>query len=324
MNDRDVGVIPYPEGCALRFLKSMLPAGSGKRMRPASDVPLPGRHPGKRTVTVDTEGTANQKALFKELLDIPYVWIYLHGSRADNTATSFSDYDDLIIIDLERLSGSVRCSLARKLIRVDKRFRRLDPLQHHGHWIISKQSLMNYDASYIPLHILHTAVRIQGPETIEYTPDKIKTQRGLYRNIEQTCLSIRECYALYKKNRITTYRLKGLVGSFALMPAFLFQYLGEEVDKRTAILRAGELFGTDAIECLKWSTEYRNSWDLVLKPALRSRYFTFLATVVPNPHLYRKIAHRLAPYADVTRHGLPMLGESHVHAFIDESISHLA
>lgn len=319
MNHNNAREIPYPEGRFIRFLKNTV----RRRIHtPVENDSFP-LILSIKNVTIHKEASEHQRALFKEILDIPHVWIYLHGSRADNTATSFSDYDDLIIIDLEEEDTPNRTSLAKKLIRVDRRFNRLDPLQHHGHWIISKQSLENYDASYIPLSVLHAAVRVQGPARITYRLNESRTRAGLRRNIAQTCDVIRILYSLYEKNHINVYRLKMLVGAFVLMPAYLFQYRGEEVDKKTGIMRAGELFGAHALKCLEWSTSYRNSWNLLLDTAVHIRYMRRLISFVPIPHVYRKIAERFSPIPDLKKIPLPTLERAAVSAFIDKSMSHI-
>jgi hypothetical protein len=322
MMNRSIDRIPYPEGCFLRFLMKPIRKGAVNVNNSLSEEGSLKPEFSIHKISVSKEATRDQKELFKELLDIPSVWIYLHGSRADNTTTAFSDYDDLIVIDGSQINGN-RCKLARKLIQVDRRFCRLDPLQHHGHWIISRQALDNYDASHIPLSVLHNAVRIQGPVSIRFTLNEMLTHQGLYRNIKQTGRNIQTLYSLYEQNRINIYKLKGLVGSFVLMPAYLFQYHGDEVDKRTGIFRAGELFGSEARMCLEWSTEFRNSWDLVLNSVTKNTYLGYLAAVVRHPHIYRKIANRIAPCPDVTDGALPKLERNSVNSFIEESMSHL-
>ena len=114
------------------------------------------------SVTTNRKVNAEKEKLFKPLLEFDFIWIYLHGSQADNTANSFSDYDDLIVVDVEKVSRKKLIKLIRALNKVELKFCRLDPLQHHSHWIISKQSLNNYDASYIPLYEIKNACRVKG------------------------------------------------------------------------------------------------------------------------------------------------------------------
>jgi hypothetical protein len=319
MNNNSIHGIPYPEGCFIRFLKNTLTKREGTFNKDDSNKSV--LH--KKEVTIQNEASDYQKSLFREILEIPEIWIYLHGSRADNTSTSFSDYDDLIIVDTAKLTRSRRCTLARKLIRVDRRFTRLDPLQHHGHWMISRQCLENYNASYIPLSVLNTAVRIQGPKTIRYKVDIQRTKYGMHQNIQSMCKNIQSLYYLYINNRINIFKLKGLVGSFVLMPAFIFQYLGDDVDKKTGILRARELFGTNAHMCLKWSTEHRYSWDRIMELTVDQLYLSVLMKAVRNPHVYRKIVNKVAPSIDIRKISLPKLDPLHVNSFIEESLSYI-
>src|SRR5690606_30205071 len=108
------------------------------------------------------------ESIFRGAENFPMVDVYVHGSWADNSRTAFSDLDDLVIIDRSKLRGQKAATkrLISWLNKVELRLYRMDLLQHHGHWIIFKDMLRNYDQSYIPLNVLNGAIIIQGQAKI--------------------------------------------------------------------------------------------------------------------------------------------------------------
>lgn len=311
--------LPYPGGLLLRLIRRLL---TGKAPYAIPEVSKEAVGDGE--LVVATRGVTRDPvwtSLFDELIALPHIWVYLHGSQADRTTTAFSDYDDLVIVDMTDLTKSKLKRLVRAMNRVDMRFCRLDPLQHHGHWIISKQSLSSYDESFLPLLVLEEALAIHGPSQLTYTLDRAATQRGLVRNVEATSASILAMYEKYRTNAINAYTLKGLVGSFALMPAFIFQLRGEGINKRTAIERASELYSEEALRCIAWSTHCRNNWAQVVNhPAHQA--LRIAANLFSNPHLYRRFAQR-SPNLDLRKLTFPELKEASVRSFVNESRRYL-
>jgi hypothetical protein len=301
----------------LRALRSLLRGGT---FYPDLSVPakVVDKKERKKKIVVPDGANNRQLLLFQELAGFPFVWVYLHGSQGDRTANAFSDYDDLIIIDIEKMDKTEVKKLVKSLNRVQMRFCRLDPLQHHGHWIITKQSLNDYDESYMPLLVLQEGVVIQGPHEIRYTSNESATRTGLRTNIYNTCEAISSLYNIYEKGIIGSYKLKGLVGSFALMPAFIFQYRGEPLTKVEAIERAKEIFSDKAYACIVWASYCRENWEVVTCD-IRHRGLKLLSYIIFNPHLYRSLAQVLSPNVRLKKVKFNFLDKESVDAFIEES-----
>ena len=93
----------------------------------------------------------------------PGISLYLHGSMADYQYTEFSDIDDLVIVDSiawENVDSLMHTAVS--LAKLARQYQNIDPLQHHGHWIITEFDLLSYDQSYMPLVVLNSASRIIG------------------------------------------------------------------------------------------------------------------------------------------------------------------
>lgn len=313
----DIMDIAFPGGFLLRVIRYFL-----KRtpLYPHFNISAfsqaPDNH--RENITVAAIAGIDKKKLFMELSDFEGVWIYLHGSQADSTANSFSDYDDLIIIDITKVQQKQLRNLIKALNRVDMRFCRIDNLQHHGHWIISRQSLDNYDESFVPLVVLKNAMVIRGPQELSYTVDFKKTKEGLRKNILSAVKSIACLYDDYNTRTINAYNLKCLIGSFLLIPAYIFQYNGESISKPDAIAKARANYTDRAYACIVWATYCRNNWHKVLQTRGFNKLKYFSYTMV-NPHIYRYIVQRILPRVNLNKLEFDFLDPESVNAFIQES-----
>jgi predicted nucleotidyltransferase len=263
--------------------------------------------------------TSDQIGLFRELLEVPGLWIYLHGSQADGTTTAFSDFDDLVVVDSVAVrDADVAVALRRGLRLAELRFQRLDPLQHHGHWIVMRDAFDCYDAGYLPPWALRDALVVRGPASFTVRIAQGRTRATLEANVRSAAMAIEALYQLYGRGRMNLYHLKRLVGQFALFPAYLLQWSGDWVDKPEALARAAELYDELALECIRWSTRCRAEWARVLKsPAFTCYRAASLAC--PSPPLYRRLAGRFGAPVDVARLGMGGLSERSVAAFLEQS-----
>lgn len=271
--------------------------------------------------TCGVEKTASHeflRGLFGSLANSQNVQIFVHGSWADSSKTAFSDLDDFIILDTS-IPQQQQQLIRHALDDIAFSFQRLDPLQHHGHWIISKNDLDDYDNSYIPLFILKDAISISGIKPIKASVNPIKTRKGLIKNIQNTCSNIEAFYFQHKIGKLNLYNLKCLVGSFALLPALIFQLKELELNKRDAINRAGEILGSDALELLRWSTDLRNRWGELLideRYSLFSKKLNEFSSAVE----WRSFAKDHAPVIDYSSLSEVELNKKLVDHFISQSL----
>lgn len=254
-----------------------------------------------------------------------FVQVFLHGSWADDTSTPFSDIDDYIILDIKGLrEKNIISKVFRILNKIDMEFCRIDPIQHHGHWICSKKELTNYDNSFMPLEILKESKIVIGESSIEGNINTELSKKGLKRNISNTCDNIKRLSELYFSNKINAYQLKGLVGSFVLMPAFILQVNGENCSKPEAIMRANTIFSKTSISCIQWSTYNRNNWKYITEKK-RYKLFSCLSYFCFDPHLWRRFSNIFSPKVSENQKNqlsnIALTSES-VTKFISESLKY--
>ncbi|MGJ8696836.1 MAG: hypothetical protein ACSHYF_10985 [Verrucomicrobiaceae bacterium] len=200
--------------------------------------------------------------LFEPLLGIPGVSCYLHGSRADGVVTAFSDFDDLIVVDPD-ISGFSQTAFQSALAQVEASMYARDPLQHHGHFVVLKERLNDFDGSPIPIHLLGKICHLNGEETIELEIDEVATGDSLRFHLLQTLTGISYDLDALESGKISLYQLKCMVSAIALIPPLLLQVRGEVVDKKAAIeeVVASQIEGYEAI---LWSSEIRSTWGDLL------------------------------------------------------------
>ncbi|WP_209330312.1 hypothetical protein [Lunatimonas salinarum] len=251
-----------------------------------------------------------------------YVSVFLHGSWVDDSTTPFSDIDDFVIINFEKANNDgVLPSISKILSKIDMEFCRIDPLQHHGHWGCFSEDLVHYDDSYMPVSVVRNSFRILGNSKFVGNIDKTRSLLGLRRNIYVTCDNIERLFDLLIRNKINTYDLKCLVGSFALMPAFIFQTIGNDLDKKSSIQKADLIFSRDALFCIEWATDCRKNWGLITE-SYKFRMFARLTNFFRDPFLWRLFSRKFSPRvnsSNLFNLSINSLKRKHVDCFVSES-----
>lgn len=265
--------------------------------------------------------TEEIKAVFSGVHQFPYIDVYVHGSWADNTKTAFSDLDDFIIIDRQKIGDSDQIELLEFWLNsVDMKFCRIDPLQHHGHWFVYKDQLDNYDESYIPLTVLDGAISVQRSTIVRAMINEELTLAGMKQNLQLTIENIQYLYNKYNSNLINLYEMKALIGSFLLVPAYSLQIRGERVSKKWAIENSQQVYSDHGNRVLALCSLMRKEWDRVLASKSYS-VFSKLPYLFTNPHVYRRFAKRAAPI--FMKQTFPELQEVWVNKFITDTLEYV-
>ncbi len=190
---------------------------------------------------------------------------YIHGSMADKSDTMFSDVDDLVVIRRKAWSTDANLYKAAKyLARLARMYQSVDPLQHHGHILVTEYDLVHYDQGLFPLYLLSdNGRRVIGSSKIKYHTALSKS--GMRRNIIGTANSmLRGLEMCRTAGRLRAYDLKCLIGEVLLMPAYTMQLQGKQVSKPKALQAAPEIYTENAIKALRWASNARNAFDLIV------------------------------------------------------------
>jgi len=193
--------------------------------------------------------------------------VFVHGSFADDTLTEFSDLDDFIIVD-DDYYNVVLPFLNEAELKMQKR----DPLQHHGHWLIRKSQLDDYDYSYFPLFILEDSIRLNGDGELFYNSNLVKFKKDNLKRLQATLRNIKFFSNEYFEQTLNVYNLKRFVSSIALVFPLAFQLKDQFIGKREAINRADEILSDKGRILLDWASDLRNNWSVIIE---NEKYKTF-------------------------------------------------
>jgi hypothetical protein len=226
---------------------------------------------------------------------LPQFDLVLHGSVADGTATAASDVDDLVVVRRRAFASFDDFRTARRaLVRLGLLYQRIDPLQHHGHWIFTEFDLRRYDGSTMPLSVLEpgNAVAVGREVVLEVArdPASAAASRDVLHALSD---DVRGGAATLFRGRANAYRLKDLLSSVSLLPAVALQCRGIELSKRAAIERARETLDARSLAVLAWSTRLRSSWGPPLTRG--ASLLRGLSYAVPDRRVVERAAQLLPP-----------------------------
>lgn len=244
--------------------------------------------------------------------------IFVHGSWADDTRTPFSDLDNLILVDDSRLEAKDCHRLSVALARVDLNMMRLDPLQHHGNWIILESDLEGLDESYLPLRVVEGALCLKGSPEVRARVSLASSSERMRRNV----VSLAEALRVFSEPRaMNLWNAKHLVSGLSLMPAYLHQVHGRRISKRDALHAdaVNAVLSGTAGQAIAWATQARKHWGRQLEQADFGEFAGKAAKLRSGPAI-RKFAKRNSPKP--TGGFVESLPTPEIAALISESLAH--
>jgi len=222
--------------------------------------------------------------LRRELIGVDY---YIHGSFARGDATPFSDVDDLVIVRAEGMRSFAAFAHNIEWLRwAAAMYQRIDPLQHHGHWILAEADLACLEEAKMPLAVLAAgAVIVSGPGRIDAVATR-SPDRGreiLWCNVQ----SVRRLIRRVLTDGADANDLKELVSGVALLPALRAMVSGAATGKAAALADMAVAF-PEGRPALQWASAVRRDWaDLVSMQTLRD-----LAADLADRGLCRRAIHQ--------------------------------
>lgn len=265
------------------------------------------------------DGNKEINEIFQPLLslDSRKIQIFVHGSWSDNTKTAFSDLDDFIVIEDEYYN-----LVKHKLDEVEFNFQKRDPLQHHGHWLIKRSQLKQYDNSYMPLFIMKESICLKGDNEISANINQVDVINKTVKRIKSTCKNIELFYKKYEEGKLNIYDLKRFVGSVVLLPPLIYQLKGKALNKRTAILNASLIYSKDALNLIQWSSEFRENWSVITE-SCQFLDFSNELKKFDSAEKWRNHASLKAPVLSYEQLSSIELNDELIESFINESLYHI-
>lgn len=144
--------------------------------------------------------------------------VLVHGSLATGEEIAYSDFDGLLIVKDNFLDSKALVQFQQDSMELIHQF---DPLQHHGWFIISKDSLNDYPQNYLPIEVLEHAKVIWPAERIELNYNqvsKLDSKEGFSRLVKSLLKKIESNY-----QPKSLFELKSLLSEVMLLPAVYYQ-----------------------------------------------------------------------------------------------------
>jgi hypothetical protein len=213
--------------------------------------------------------------------------VLLHGSLATlDYANDFSDLDTIVIIAKQTFSSSLQLELFRRAYRRSLGYLYwFDPLQHHGHIILTEYDLSWYPERILPIAVFENARSLTGKELkIDF----------LVRDSTNECLNEfgrvfrafkdRATQSWFPKDAWTT---KSFLSELMLLPSIYSQALGYQCYKKYSFEIARETIPQDIWKVVDEATEIRQKWHYHRVNDLLSRSATHFGL---HPWIVKKLS----------------------------------
>lgn len=202
---------------------------------------------------------------------------YAHGSVGSGEEVPYSDFDGFVIIKNNSLRNTGKLKqVALRLNQSEKIMTEMDPLQHHGWFILSEDDLRNYPEDYLPHELWEHASVLMGATELnvqikekgyhdEFIVAYHKFSNHLLKNINS------------KKFLADNYDLKSMLSGFMLLPSIYLQAkTGKGIFKKYSFELLKKELGNDyaimdEVSALRANWNYQPS--AVYKALLRRKPF---------------------------------------------------
>ncbi|MCX6276447.1 MAG: hypothetical protein NTV09_14705 [Bacteroidetes bacterium] len=210
---------------------------------------------------------------------------YVHGSIATSEEISYSDFDGLVIVKNDCVISSEKLiTLTAALKETERMMLEMDPLQHHGWFILTEDELADYPEYYFPHALFQYSKVLFGARTINIGLRKEGYSAEFSRsflNLSQSVLRKLESKIFLENN----YVFKNLLSEFMLLPAVFIQAkTGKGIFKKFSFDMIGKEMG-EKYDVMMEISGVRQKWqfkgtELLLKMNRRMNIF--------SPHRYAK------------------------------------
>jgi predicted nucleotidyltransferase len=191
----------------------------------------------------------------------------LHGSFASLDFTGYSDLDTFVLIPRTIAVDPDALRAARaSLVRTWRALKEFDPLQHHGHFILTEIDLRGYPDPLLPTVILERTVALASRRRLLRA-----------RSLPAPTLAAERFFALahrflrtdLRRGLGNAYRLKSDLSVFMLLPALWCQARGRPIDKKRSFGAVYPLLSAPSVEAFRRAAEIRSVWQYAEPPTHR-------------------------------------------------------
>ena len=166
-------------------------------------------------------GVLEMISALKEIRD-DIAYAFVHGSLATGEEVVYSDFDGLIFLKDEVFRDKQRLiNAARKINQTREIMLRMDPLQHHGWFLLTESDLSHYPETYLPSDVIREAKSLlsESGDTLTIYPE---SNTDYYLPLKELCRHLRK-KTQYTGQPRTLYQLKSFLSEFMMLPALYVQ-----------------------------------------------------------------------------------------------------
>ncbi|HNQ61387.1 MAG TPA: hypothetical protein PKJ62_03270 [Bacteroidia bacterium] len=195
----------------------------------------------------------------KEMEDDIYA-AFVHGSIATNEEINFSDFDGLIIIRNEVFGDKNRLKLlAGKINKTRAIMHRIDPLQHHGWFILAERDLLDYPVGYLPPEVLAYSKSLLPASDFELS-FVVRTKADYFGPVKNICRRIRKISKVSNRPK-TLYQLKSVLSEFMMLPTLYIQARDQRgIFKKFSFTAAAADFNQNTWSIMEDVSRIRQEW----------------------------------------------------------------
>ncbi|REJ84079.1 MAG: nucleotidyltransferase domain-containing protein [Bacteroidetes bacterium] len=196
---------------------------------------------------------------------------YVHGSIALGEEIAYSDFDGLIIIKDQVFEEPSRLArLAMQINRLGAVMYRIDPLQHHGWFIMTENDMECYPENYLPSAVLaqsKSLLQNKGINVKYRVPEYIDFFSGL----KSACRRIRKMKTP-ENQPANLFQLKSILSEFMMLPVLYVQARDQKgIHKKYSFQIAAADFSEREWKVMDEVSQIRQSWKQEFSPSMLNR-----------------------------------------------------
>ena len=185
---------------------------------------------------------------------------FLHGSLGTNELVNYSDFDALIILNHSTFhSKQTLVKVATTLKKSERIMQEMDPLQHHGWFVITEMELDDFPINYFPPSLFEHAKCLIGNNAfqIHYQKPTITTKLHLFYSY---CNHLMNNLNRIEQN-LNFYEVKSLLSGFMLLPSVYLQLTSPEgIFKKDSFDLLKQKLSDEEYEIMNQVSEIRANW----------------------------------------------------------------
>lgn len=223
---------------------------------------------------------------------------YVHGSIGTNEEIPYSDFDALVILKDEVLNDPENLSVAARLLNNARSILfDMDPLQHHGWFVMTESDLQNYPENYFPSVLFDHAKSFFADRGLELKLSVDPLANDFHSPFKNLCNSIET--KLIHHRPANLYTLKNLLSEFMLLPSFYVQARDKKgIFKKFSFEEAKKDFTESDWRIMDEVSMLRTAWETDIpvwkrKLIASPRYFSVKLAKYISPAVPRNMKEKL-------------------------------